>query len=90
MPPTDAVTRRQLLKAGAGAAAAGAIGVSAVAGLTLATTTATAGTSAEGVHVMVRLRDEASGALEVFVGTERIQLHDAELAARIAAAARRL
>ena len=88
MPPYDAVTRRQLLKAGAGAAAAGAIGVSAVAGLTLATTTA--GTAAEGVHVMVRLRDEASGALEVFVGTERIQLHDAELAARIAAAARRL
>jgi len=86
--PTDAVTRRQLLKAGAGAAAAGAIGVSAGAGLALATTTA--GTSAEGMHVMVRLRDEASGALEVFVGTERIQLHDAELAARIAAAARRL
>jgi hypothetical protein len=39
---------------------------------------------------MVRLRNEASGVLDLFVGTERLELHDAALAARIAAAARPL
>ena len=80
------VSRRQVLKAGAGAAAAaGVLGVSALASAT-PTVAATNGAAAEAV--MVRLR--ASGVLDLFVGTERLELRDAELAARIAAAARPL
>ena len=81
----EAVSRRQVLKAGAGAAAATAVlGVTALASAT--PSAATANGAAEQA-VMVRLR--ASGVLDLFVGTQRIELRDAELAARIAAAAAR-
>ena len=84
----EAVSRRQVLKAGAGAAAAaGVLGMSALA--STAPSGAAATGTAEGA-IMVRLRSEASGVLDLFVGTERLQLHDAEMAARIAAAARPL
>jgi hypothetical protein len=84
----EPVSRRQVLKAGAGAAAAaGVLGVTALASAT--PSVATAAGAADGA-IMVRLRSEASGVLDLFVGTERLQLHDAEMAARIAAAARPL
>jgi hypothetical protein len=93
----EAVSRRQVLKAGAGAAAAaGVLGASALASVApqvASSASASAGSplaaSAEQA-VMVRLRSAAAGVLDLFVGTERIELHDAELAARIAAAARPL
>ena len=84
----ESVSRRQVLKAGAGAAAAaGVLGLSALA--TVAPSAATVAGPAEEA-IMVRLRSEASGVLDLFVGTERLQLHDPEMAARIAAAARPL
>jgi hypothetical protein len=84
----EPVSRRQVLKAGAGAAAAaGVLGVTALATTTPSVTTTNG--AAEGA-IMVRLRSEASGVLDLFVGTERLELHDAEIAARIAAAARPL
>jgi len=83
------VSRRQVLKAGAGAAAAaGVLGTSALA--YVASPAGSASAASSGQAVMVRLRGEASGVLDLFVGTERLELHDAELAARIAAAARPL
>jgi len=85
------VSRRQVLKAGAGAAAAaGVLGTSALAYVASPAGPASSASSASSAAVMVRLRGEASGVLDLFVGTERLELHDAELAARIAAAARPL
>jgi hypothetical protein len=88
MPFIHAVSRRQVLKAGAGAAAAA--GVLGSAALASAAPPVSSTQPGNGEPVMVRLRGIDSGVLDLFVGTERIQLHDAELAARIAAAARPL
>ena len=87
----EPVSRRQVLKAGAGAAAAaGVLGTSALAYVASPAGPASSASSASPAAVMVRLRGEAAGVLDLFVGTERLELRDAELAARIAAAARPL
>ncbi len=43
-------------------------------------------TSAAAAAVVVRVRDLATGALDLFVGAQRVHVRDADLAARIAAA----
>jgi hypothetical protein len=86
----EAVSRRKVLKAGAGAAAVGVLGASVAPALLGSSPSASPTSSPQGQAVMVRLRSEASGVLDLFVGTERLEIHDAALAARIAAAARPL
>jgi hypothetical protein len=86
------ISRRHLLTSAAGASAA--VVVTGVAGTAAAgTATATSAPSAGGAAaeaggpVVVHLRDLASGAMDVFSGTERIQILDRALADRIARAA---
>jgi hypothetical protein len=85
------ISRRHLLTAAAGAGATVAVvGVAGGAPVgTVATPPASAGRAAveSADPVVVHLRDLASGALDVFSGTERIQIHDRALADRIAQAA---
>jgi hypothetical protein len=84
---TPAVSRRQVLTVAA--AAAGVLGAGMVAAASPPVTGARSDAADPGA-VMVRLRSERSGVLDLFVGTERLLVHDADLAARIAAAARPL
>ncbi len=45
---------------------------------------------AEGDQVVVHLRDVRSGQLHIFHGTDEVQVHDTELAARIVRASKRV
>jgi hypothetical protein len=90
--PSPSISRRHLLTAAAGTGAAVAVaGVAgtAAAGPVPAMSSPSAGRTAADVGgpVVVHLRDVASGAMEVFSGTERIQIRDRGLAERIARAA---
>lgn len=90
--PAGSISRRHLLTSAAGAGAAVVVtGVAgtATAGTTAATSAPSAGgTAAETASpVVVHLRDLASGAMDVFRGTERIQILDRALAEWIARAA---
>lgn len=82
------VSRRHLLTAAAGAGAT--VAAVYVAGTTtgaLATTSAPSASDAAadaGGSVVVHLRDVAGGVMDVFSGTERVQIRDRDLAARIA------
>nr|MDT0659231.1 hypothetical protein [Micromonospora sp. DSM 115978] len=77
------VSRRQVLtvvaSAGVGAAAVGVTGLS-FAGLA-------GGGQADGEPIVVHLRDAASGTLDVFVGEQRIEVKDRDLASRLQKAA---
>jgi hypothetical protein len=85
------ISRRHLLTAAAGAGAtvavAGVVGAAEAGALTA--TAASPGSPAAGAGgpVVVHLRDVASGAMDVFSGTERVQIRDRALAERIARAA---
>jgi hypothetical protein len=86
------ISRRHLLGVAAGAGAtvavAGVVGTAQADTVTAAAASSTGGTATEaGGPVVVRLRDVASGAIDVFRGTERIQIRDRALAERIARAA---
>ena len=85
---TASVSRRRLLAGAAGAGAA--VAVAGIAGTesdgTVVAAPATAvATPAE--PVVVHLRNVATGAMDVFSGTERIEIRDRSLAERIAKAA---
>jgi hypothetical protein len=85
------ISRRHLLTAAAGAGAtvavAGVVGVAESGAVTA--TAASPGNPAAAARgpVIVHLRDVASGAMDVFSGTERIQIRDRALAESIARAA---
>ena len=84
--------RRQMFTMAAGVAVAGAAGVLGAA--SLLDPSAAAGRWQDGIEdlagsMLVRLRDPAAGVLDLFVGAERIEVRDPDLAARIIAAARR-
>ena len=80
----EAVSRRRVLTAAAGASAVAVLGAKALGDLTMAEQ----GSIEDGAStVMVRLGGGLSGVLDLFVGTERVRIHDADLAARILAAA---
>ena len=80
-------TRRRMLTTTA-AVGVGAAAVS-VTGLSLAHTRGKPGGAARGEALVVHLRDAKSGALEIFVGTERISVRDANLASQLLKAAKR-
>jgi hypothetical protein len=85
------ISRRHLLTAAAGAGATAAtayVAGTAVGPVAITSAPSAGGTSADaGGPVVVHVRDAASGAMDVFSGTERIQVRDRDLAARIARAA---
>ncbi|MGR6317338.1 hypothetical protein Q2K19_06270 [Micromonospora soli] len=83
--PWPRLTRRQTLTAAA-SATLGAAALT-VPGLSAAQNTPTAGRRDE--PIVVHLRDAASGAMDVFVGTKRIQVRDRGLADRLVRAAGR-
>ena len=90
--PSGSISRRHLLTSAAGAGAAVAVtgmaGTAAVGTVTAASAPSAGGTAAEtGGAIVVHLRDVASGAMDVFSGTERFQILDRALAERIARAA---
>ncbi|MFV2019815.1 hypothetical protein [Micromonospora sp. LOL_023] len=70
----------------AASAGVGAAAVS-VTGLSSAVDSRLAGSSPDDQAIVVHLRDPASGTLDVFVGTSRIEVHDKELAAQLQRAA---
>jgi hypothetical protein len=87
------LSRRRVLSATAGASL-----VAASTGLVVTPAAATAvaqrqpggaegATAAVGDPILIRLRDRNTGALDLFVGAQRIQVRDPELVARIVAAA---
>ena len=89
---SGSISRRHLLTSAAGAGAAvvvtGVAGTAAVGTVTATLAPSAGGTAAEvGGPVVVHLRDVASGAMDLFSGTERIQILDRALAERIAQAA---
>jgi hypothetical protein len=91
----SAVSRRQALTlaagAGVAAAAVATLGGSAVADVPVAARAATreaTGLAEDALPIVVRLRDVASGTLELFVGAKRVEFRDAALAAVIANAGR--
>jgi hypothetical protein len=86
------ISRRHLLTSAAGAGAAVAVAGlagAAGAGAVTATPAASAERTADGVGgpVVVHVRDVASGVMDLFSGTQRIQIRDRALAERIAQAA---
>ncbi|MFE9959745.1 hypothetical protein ACIBBG_10440 [Micromonospora chersina] len=83
--PWPRLTRRQTLTAAA-SATLGAAALT-VPGLSAAQNAPSAGRRDE--PIVVHLRDAASGALDVFVGTTRIQVRDRGLADRLVRAAAR-
>jgi hypothetical protein len=83
----EAVSRRRVLTAAAGASAVAVLGTKALGSATIARP---GSLPDEASTVMVRLGGGLSGVLDLFVGTDRIRIHDADLAARIFAAARPL
>ena len=89
---SGSISRRHLLTSAAGAGAAvvvtGMAGTAAV-GTATATSAPSAGGAAPAIAgpVVVHLRDLATGAMDLFSGTERIQILDRALAERIARAA---
>lgn len=84
--PKFKISRRQVLTIAA-SAGVGAAAVS-VSGLSSAVDSRLAGSSADDQAIVVHLRDPASGTLDVFVGTSRIEVHDKGLAKRLQRAAR--
>jgi hypothetical protein len=89
---SGSISRRNLLTSAAGAGAAvvvtGVAGTAAVGTATATSAPSAGGTAAEtGGPVVVHLRDLARGAMDVFSGSERIQILDRALAERIARAA---
>src|SRR5262245_29007702 len=91
-PEASTVSRRTLMKTAAGAGvAAGAVGIVGVASAgspdhSVAASVHAVSTSVAG-PIVVHVIDVHRGDLEVFVGDVRNQVHDADLAARIARAA---
>ncbi|AHH95941.1 hypothetical protein GCM10010174_25550 [Kutzneria viridogrisea] len=80
------LSRRGLLR---GAAALGAVGVAgAVAVQSFDSSASAASESAAGEPIVAHLRDAGTGELDLYVGTRRVRVRDAELAARLSAAAR--
>jgi nitrous oxide reductase len=65
----------------------GAAAVS-VTGLSLANDRRETAASAAGGQLVVHVRDVKAGTLDIFLGTNRIQVRDKDLAARLAVAAR--
>ncbi|MFC3504523.1 hypothetical protein ACFOOK_26640 [Micromonospora krabiensis] len=84
--PWPRLTRRQTLTAAA-SATLGAAALT-VPGLSAAQNAPTADGDTDG-PIVVHLRDAASGTLDVFVGTSRIEVRDRALADRLKRAARR-
>ncbi|SCG41389.1 MULTISPECIES: hypothetical protein [Micromonospora] len=83
--PWPRLTRRQTLTAAA-SATLGAAALT-VPGLSAAQNTPSAGRRDD--PIVVHLRDAASGTMDVFVGTTRIEVRDRALADRLRRAARR-
>ncbi|MBM0226638.1 MULTISPECIES: hypothetical protein [Micromonospora] len=83
--PWPRLTRRQTLTAAA-SATLGAAALT-VPGLSAAQNTPSAGRRDDAI--VVHLRDAASGTMDVFVGTTRIEVRDRALADRLRRAARR-
>ncbi|MGC1211752.1 MAG: hypothetical protein WA890_10885 [Micromonospora sp.] len=83
--PWPRLTRRQTLTAAA-SATLGAAALT-VPGLSAAQNTPSAGRRDD--PIVVRLRDAASGTMDVFVGTSRIEVRDRALADRLRRAAGR-
>jgi hypothetical protein len=87
------LSRRSVLRGAAGVASAGAaglaIGVVGTAGTAAATSTTTPQQNSERQgHIVVHIRDAASGDIEVFSGTTQTRVRDRDLAARISRAIR--
>jgi hypothetical protein len=99
--PWPALSRRRVLLGAAGAGAAG-LAAAAVAGAAAApalaehprpgapsgSASAASTASALSDPVVVHLRDAQSGEMDVFAGTRHTRVHDPDLAARLAQAAR--
>jgi len=88
--PRKALSRRQTL------AAAATVGVGLVAGSGIGIAAAhetgkraPERKAAEAKAIVVRVRDVAAGSLEIFVGEERIEVRDKDLARRLARAAKK-
>jgi hypothetical protein len=82
---TSRVSRRRVLTIAASVGVGGA--AVSVAGLSAARETG--GAANPGETIVVHLRDAKSGTLDVFAGSRRIEVRDADLAARLIEASRR-
>lgn len=86
---TDTITRRQALTAatiGAGLATGTVVGVAAAHDAPRKNPDPGAGA---GDPVVVRVKDLGAGTLEIFTGTERVEVRDRDLANRLSKAARK-
>jgi hypothetical protein len=89
-PPGSPLSRRSVLRGAASAGAAG-LAIGAIGTIGTAAVTSTTSYQAAGAttgHIVVHVRDAASGDIEVFSGTTQTRVRDRDLAARITRAIR--